>query len=479
MRFRRLVLERLESRSLLAGATLDLNVITHGFQGDRAFPGWVEDMALAMNERAGYGCTADEVRKSRMSHTGPSDPPAGGCPHFLLFDWAAVSIWPGIADNDEVAGALTDFVRARLSDESPTDLHFAGHSRGSFVVRAAISRLSADDHAKIGWLQMTTFDPQNFGTDGDLTVPADVDFADNYLQMTDGFFEPAGEEVPGAINVDLTEILDAWEGRSGSVAEHSEVHDWYHWTIDLATFEPGAANPYTDVPLATADDRVTLFPHMAWKAGREIGFYWSVAGGGADIFETLPWTNHVLRHDVNKNGRVSPDDAIQVINVLNDRGAGALPVPRPADRLDEPDLDVSRDNLVTALDVLLVINVLNEVQSVGNSLAAGRAEGESLRQQFTLPSSTVNKPLLALPPKFVSHPQDKDSDMLVLSRRARESVVVGEDVVVTVVKIRGNQVQLAFKAPREMAIHRKEIYEAIRREEDGAETPYALLSIEQ
>jgi carbon storage regulator len=55
--------------------------------------------------------------------------------------------------------------------------------------------------------------------------------------------------------------------------------------------------------------------------------------------------------------------------------------------------------------------------------------------------------------------------MLVLSRRQNESVVISDDIVVTVVKIRGNQVHLAFDAPRDTPIHRREVYEAIAREE--------------
>ena len=50
--------------------------------------------------------------------------------------------------------------------------------------------------------------------------------------------------------------------------------------------------------------------------------------------------------------------------------------------------------------------------------------------------------------------------MLVLSRRPTESVVINEDIVVTVVKIRGNQVHLAFQAPRETPIFRRELREA-------------------
>jgi carbon storage regulator len=51
--------------------------------------------------------------------------------------------------------------------------------------------------------------------------------------------------------------------------------------------------------------------------------------------------------------------------------------------------------------------------------------------------------------------------MLVLSRRQKESIVINDDIVITVVKIRGNQVHLAFDAPRETPIHRREVFEAL------------------
>jgi len=54
--------------------------------------------------------------------------------------------------------------------------------------------------------------------------------------------------------------------------------------------------------------------------------------------------------------------------------------------------------------------------------------------------------------------------MLVLSRQSEESVMIGENVRVTVVAIRGNRVQLGISAPRSVPVHRREIYEAINRQ---------------
>jgi carbon storage regulator len=56
-------------------------------------------------------------------------------------------------------------------------------------------------------------------------------------------------------------------------------------------------------------------------------------------------------------------------------------------------------------------------------------------------------------------------EMLVLSRKPGESIVIGSNVTVTIVDIRGERVRLAFDAPREVAIHREEIYRRIQAEE--------------
>ena len=54
--------------------------------------------------------------------------------------------------------------------------------------------------------------------------------------------------------------------------------------------------------------------------------------------------------------------------------------------------------------------------------------------------------------------------MLVLTRRPGESIVVGEDIVVTVIEIKGGQVRIGIDAPREVDVYREEIYEQVRQE---------------
>lgn len=54
--------------------------------------------------------------------------------------------------------------------------------------------------------------------------------------------------------------------------------------------------------------------------------------------------------------------------------------------------------------------------------------------------------------------------MLVLSRQRDESIIIGDDIEIIIVDVRGDKVRLGINAPREVSVHRKEIYDAIQRE---------------
>jgi carbon storage regulator len=60
--------------------------------------------------------------------------------------------------------------------------------------------------------------------------------------------------------------------------------------------------------------------------------------------------------------------------------------------------------------------------------------------------------------------------MLILTRRVGETVMIGNDVTVTVLGVKGNQVRIGVNAPKDVAVHREEIYERIKREEEGGES---------
>ena len=57
--------------------------------------------------------------------------------------------------------------------------------------------------------------------------------------------------------------------------------------------------------------------------------------------------------------------------------------------------------------------------------------------------------------------------MLILTRRVGETVMIGNDITVTVLGVKGNQVRVGVNAPKEVAVHREEIYERIKREEQA------------
>ncbi|MBM81839.1 MAG: carbon storage regulator [Planctomycetaceae bacterium] len=63
--------------------------------------------------------------------------------------------------------------------------------------------------------------------------------------------------------------------------------------------------------------------------------------------------------------------------------------------------------------------------------------------------------------------------MLVLSRQRDESIMIGDNIVITVVDIRGDKVRLGIDAPKEVPVHRQEVYEAIKKEKESASAPQA------
>ncbi|HEY0801981.1 MAG TPA: carbon storage regulator CsrA [Steroidobacteraceae bacterium] len=67
--------------------------------------------------------------------------------------------------------------------------------------------------------------------------------------------------------------------------------------------------------------------------------------------------------------------------------------------------------------------------------------------------------------------------MLILTRRVGETVMIGNEVTVTVLGVKGNQVRIGVNAPKDVAVHREEIYERIKREQEdaGVGTPAAKM----
>ena len=64
-----------------------------------------------------------------------------------------------------------------------------------------------------------------------------------------------------------------------------------------------------------------------------------------------------------------------------------------------------------------------------------------------------------------ARPEEGERVMLILTRRAGETLIIGDDVRVKVLEVKGQQVRIGVTAPREVAVHREEIYERIRQGE--------------
>ena len=58
--------------------------------------------------------------------------------------------------------------------------------------------------------------------------------------------------------------------------------------------------------------------------------------------------------------------------------------------------------------------------------------------------------------------------MLVLTRKQGESIVIGKDIVITVIEVRGVQVRIGIDAPRDVQVHREEVFEEVRKENQAA-----------
>jgi carbon storage regulator len=63
--------------------------------------------------------------------------------------------------------------------------------------------------------------------------------------------------------------------------------------------------------------------------------------------------------------------------------------------------------------------------------------------------------------------------MLVLTRHANQSIMIGQDVVITVLEVRGDQVRIGIKAPRNVEVHREEVFAALQKSNRSAASPSA------
>jgi len=65
-------------------------------------------------------------------------------------------------------------------------------------------------------------------------------------------------------------------------------------------------------------------------------------------------------------------------------------------------------------------------------------------------------------PTIKSDPTLRGTAMLVLSRKKNESIIINDNITITVIEIRGDKVRLGIEAPKDVTVHRREVYEAIQ-----------------
>jgi hypothetical protein len=269
----------LPSKTPAAGVTL----ITHGFNSD--VTSWIMPMAGAMTRYADFpgtnsSCYIVSITQSNSQYVVTRSLVAGTNPVvsdtteiFIKLDWSTLSSLGGpsttvIATNAAAALLSTNLfpeLGGRAMAELP--LHLIGHSRGGSVIAEMVRVLGAQGI----WVdQATTLDPDPVSSFGDPAMKnyANILFADNYWQnMGDGVFVPNGQFITGAYNRQLTNL------NGGYSSSHSDVHLWYHGTINWTT-------PITVDSASISNAQRTSWWTSAEQAGTNAGFRYSLLGGG-------------------------------------------------------------------------------------------------------------------------------------------------------------------------------------------------------
>lgn len=278
-----------------AGVTL----ITHGLNSD------IDDWVIAMARRVtaypafpgtNFTCYSIDVTPSGSTFNVAATRIGGSAPASIDSGEIQVKLdWRQLANNNyntfQVATAVvprllqTNFI-PELNGHALAELplHLIGHSRGGSLI-CEISRLLGTNGLWVDHL--TTLDPHPMNNDGFSDFPytvvdapartyENVLFHDNYYQKIDSVFN--GEAVTGAFIRRLTSLNG---GYSGFGSAHSDVHLWYHGTVDLR------------VPTDDTVSTITSAERQSWwtspeSSGAVAGFYYSLIGGGARTSTNQP-----------------------------------------------------------------------------------------------------------------------------------------------------------------------------------------------
>ncbi len=270
------------------GSAAGVTVITHGFNGD--ITDWIIPMAeqipvypsfpgtnyscYEMRVASDYGVT-----QSRIGGVSPLVSDSGEI--IIKLDWSVLSVELATSSSEIAAAVVPKFLATNFIPElggrplAELPIHLIGHSRGGSVV-IEISRLLG---AKGVWVDhITLLDPHPVSFpygDADIVVYENVLFADNYWQNNPDFACPDGESVSGAYNRSLTDLGNGYD------CNHSDVHLWYHGTIDWR------------VPTTDTQENLTSNERQSWwaadeSAGATAGFYYNLFGGGDRLSTNRP-----------------------------------------------------------------------------------------------------------------------------------------------------------------------------------------------
>ena len=266
-----------------------VTLITHGFNGNVL--DWINPMAQRIPEypelagttvshykieiTAGGGGMLD-ASASWISGPMPDQTDSGEI--LISLDWSSLAkLFFGASSTEVGEAAAAALLDAGLIPEmngrplAELPLHLIGHSRGASVVTEMARELGEQgvwvDH-------VTTLDPVPvswFG-DADVTTWEKVLYADNFYQKIDG---TNGDPVLGAYDRHLEDLGGGYD------SAHSDVHLWYHGTIELTT-------PATDTQFDITESERGTWWTSTEAAGAEAGFRYSLIGGGDRLSTTEP-----------------------------------------------------------------------------------------------------------------------------------------------------------------------------------------------
>lgn len=268
-----------------------VTVITHGFNSD--ITSWILPMASRFPGHPGYPgtdltCYEIEITASGGGFAatatrldGPAPDASDSGEIVVKLDWSSIDT--GQASTGQVAAAAASALLStglipendgRALAELP--LHLIGHSRGASVV----SEISRELGKRGVWVDhLTLLDPVPVGDFGDAAVQVweNVLYADNFYQRLGVFFglDPQGNAVTGAYNRRLLNLNGA------NASAHSDVHLWYHGTIELGT-------PATDTQQTITSTIRSNWWTAAESSGASAGFHYSRIGGGDRLSSATP-----------------------------------------------------------------------------------------------------------------------------------------------------------------------------------------------